>query len=215
MFRKPWLVVVPTTVITFGVMAVILWRYVRAGAGPVEVSSWFAVGGVTFAAVLVVFNLVTAKTHLRMLSLSGRGGVLSVAATRALGEELRRRTESGALGTLPEVVSVTWTEAGAKFWEGGLDPIPLATIPWRDVSSLDLEPRSDVWIHPTSALVFTFSGGSRPALRLPLVSPSLIGFGAISRRPAERAYAKLSHALSSGQESLSGEPGPATQHEST
>jgi hypothetical protein len=191
MFRKPWYVVLPVVVGTVLALAVILWRYVRAGAGPAEVSSWFAVGGVTVAFVFVAINMTTAKTHLRNLALAAQGGVLSVAATDDLGVELGRRTESGSLGALPSVVSVTRAERGATFWEGGLDPIPLATIPWADVRSLELEHRSDVWLYPTSALVFTFREEDRPRLRLPLVSASLIGFGPISRRRAEKAFATL------------------------
>jgi hypothetical protein len=182
MFRKPWYVVFPAVVGTALVLAVILWRYVRAGAGPAEVSSWFAVGGVTVAFAFVAINMTTATTHLRSLALAARGGVLSVAATDDLGVELRRRTESGSLGALPSVVSVTRTERGATFWEGGLDPIPLATIPWADVLSLELEHRSDV---------FTFREDDHPQLRLPLVSASLIGFGPISRRRAEKVFATL------------------------
>jgi hypothetical protein len=191
MFRKPWFVVAPVVVIAAGILAVILWRYTRAGASQAEVSSWLAVVGATVVAVLVLVNLVTLKTHMRILSLASRGGVLSVAATDALGTELRSRTESGALGALPDVVSVTWNGAGVKFWEGGLDPIPLVTIPWEDVGSLELEHRSDVWLYPTSALVFTFRGSDRPTLRVPLVSASLLGFGPIARRRAEMAFASL------------------------
>lgn len=191
MFRKPWYVVLPAVVGTILVGALILWRYVRAGAGPTEVSSWFAVGGVAVAFAFVAINMTTATTHLRNLALAARGVVLSVAATEDLGVELRRRTESGSLGALPRVVSITGAERGATFWEGALDPVPLATIPWADVLSLELEHRSDVWLYPTSALVFTFREENQPRLRLPLVSASLIGFGPISRRRAEKAFARL------------------------
>jgi hypothetical protein len=190
LFRRSWPFLGVLGLVGLGAAGFILWRYVRSGAGPAEVSSWFAVGGVTLLALLLLSTLLTATTRLRTHSLRRFGEVHSLATTDSLAAWVRARAVSGEIGTMPKVVSLTTDNRGMRFWEGGLDP--LAAIEWAEVADLALEPRSDAWIYRTPALSIAFRERNGEPLRLPLLAPSLVGFGPMSISRAGKVLASVS-----------------------
>jgi hypothetical protein len=179
MYRSSWLVIGLAFIGMVVVLGFVASRYLVLGANLEDLQAWgaFVVGALALVAVLMIGPSV--GPLMRNRSLTKRGRVVSIAGGTRLLESLKANEFAATTTRLPRVVSVTFSEASMTFWEGGMDPIPIDSIPRESVTDIKVTGQSTVE-QLTTAEISVDLESSNHRVPLLILDASVIGFGAVS-----------------------------------